>query len=172
MPIYAMGDVEPEIHPDAYVHPDAVLIGRVVIGAESTVWPCAVMRGDDSGIEVGARTSIQDGSVIHCLRDTPTIIGDDCTIGHNVHMEGCRIHDRALVGSGSIILPGASIGEGSIVGANAVVSGGTAVPPLSMALGVPAKIREGTVEEGTTLVNAVAYVERGRQYRAQLRRID
>ena len=172
MPLYALGDVEPDIHPEAYVHPDAVVIGNVTIGAWSTVWPAAVLRGDDSGIRIGERSSIQDGSVIHCLHDTPTAIGDDCTIGHNVHMEGCRILDRALIGSGSIILPHCVIGEGSIVGANAVVSGGTEVPPRSMALGVPAKIREGAVEEGTTMSNALAYVERGRFYRAELRRLD
>jgi len=172
VPLYALGDVEPDIHADAYVHPDAVVIGRVVIGAQSTVWPGAVLRGDDSGIRIGDRSSIQDGSVIHCLHDTPTEIGDDCTIGHNAHMEGCRILDGALIGSGSIVLPHCVIGEGSIVGANAVVSSGTEVPPLSMALGVPAKIREGTVAEGTTMRNADAYVERGRFYRANLRRLD
>ncbi|MDH3705868.1 MAG: gamma carbonic anhydrase family protein [Acidimicrobiia bacterium] len=172
MPRYGLGDAEPEIHPDAYVHPDAVLIGNVTIGAESTVWPCAVLRGDDSGIRVGARSSVQDGAVIHCLLDTPTVIGDDCTIGHNVHIEGCEIHDWALVGSGSIVLPHAVIGRGSIVGANAMVAGGTVVPPLSMALGVPAKIREGTVAEDANRENAEAYVERGRFYRANLRRLD
>ena len=172
MPLYALGDVEPDIHADAYVHPDAVVIGRVVIGAQSTVWPGAVLRGDDSGIRIGDRSSIQDGSVIHCLHDTPTEIGDDCTIGHNAHMEGCRILDGALIGSGSIVLPHCVIGEGSIVGANAVVSSGTEVPPLSMALGVPAKIREGAVAAGATTRNAVAYVERGQFYRANLRRLD
>ncbi|MGI9602551.1 MAG: gamma carbonic anhydrase family protein [Acidimicrobiales bacterium] len=172
MPLYALGDVEPDLHPDAYIHPDAVIIGRVRIGAESSVWPGAVLRGDDSGIEVGERSSIQDGSVIHCLHATPTLIGNDCTIGHNVHMEGCEIRDRALVGSGSIVLPGCVIGEGSIVGANAVVSGGTEVPPLSMALGVPAKVREGTVAEGANDRNVESYVERGHFYRANLRRLD
>jgi len=170
--IYALGDLEPDIHAEAYVHPDAVVIGRVSIGAESTIWPGAVLRGDDSGIQIGRRSSIQDGSVIHCLHDTPTVIGDDCTIGHNVHVEGCRIHDRALIGSGSIVLPHAVIGRGAIVGANAVVSGGTEVPPLSMALGVPAKIREGTVSEDDNMENAMVYVERGRYYRTHLRRLD
>ena len=172
MPVYALGDIEPEIDPDAYLHPDAVLIGRVVIGAESTVWPGAVLRGDDSGIFVGRRTSIQDGSVIHCLSDRPTNIGDDCTIGHNVHMEGCDIHDTALVGSGSIVLPGCVIGYGSIVGANALVSGGTHVPPLSMALGVPARIRKGVVAAGANMTNVESYVARGRRYRSELRRLD
>lgn len=172
MPLYALGDKEPQIDPEAYVHPDAVLIGDVVIGPESTVWPCAVMRGDDGGIVVGARSSIQDGSVIHCLSNKATIIGDDCTIGHNVHMEGCTIGNKALIGSGSIVLPFAEIGEEAIVGANAVVTQGLVVPPLAMALGIPAKIREDSVVPGTTMLNADMYRERGHFYRKNLRRID
>src|SRR5664279_4852951 len=84
--IYALGDQVPEIHPDAFVHPDATVIGSVVIGAESSVWPRAVLRGDYGLITVGARTSIQDGSVIHTTQSHPTSIGDDCVIGHLVHM--------------------------------------------------------------------------------------
>ena len=91
MPIYALGDDAPDIHPEAYVHPDAVVIGKVSIGAESTVWPGAVLRGDNGGIVIGARTSIQDGTVIHCIPTRPTIVGDDCVIGHIVHLEGCTI---------------------------------------------------------------------------------
>lgn len=172
MPIYALGDREPQIDPEAFVHPDAILIGEVTIGPESTVWPNAVLRGDDGGIVIGARTSIQDGSVIHCLSNKATIIGDDCTIGHNVHMEGCDIHNKALIGSGSIVLPYAVIGEEAIVGANAVVTQGLQVPPLAMALGIPAKVREDSVTPGTTMLNADAYVERGHFYRENMRRID
>lgn len=102
MPIYALGDLEPEIHPDACVHPDAVVIGRVTIGARSSVWPQAVVRGDvDTGIHIGARTSIQDGSVIHTTLAQATTVGDDCTIGHLVHLEGCTIGDGCLIGSGA-----------------------------------------------------------------------
>ncbi len=172
MPIYALGENEPRIDPQAYVHPDAVIIGDVVIGPESTVWPCAVMRGDDGGIVVGARSSIQDGSIIHCLSNKPTIIGDDCTIGHNVHMEGCDIANKALIGSGSIVLPFAQIGEEAIVGANAVVTQGLVVPARAMALGIPAKVREDSVEPGVTMLNADMYRERGHYYRENLRRLD
>ena len=104
MPIYALGDDEPDIHPTAFVHPDAVVIGRVRIGAEASVWPCAVLRGDHGTIEVGARTSVQDGTVVHTNVDWPTLIGADCVVGHNVHVEGCSIGDRCLIGSGSIVL--------------------------------------------------------------------
>ncbi len=172
MALYALGDKEPQIDPEAFVHPDAVIIGDVVIGPESTVWPCAVMRGDDGGIVVGARSSIQDGSIIHCLSNAATVIGDDCTIGHNVHMEGCVIGNKALIGSGSIVLPFADIGEEAIVGANAVVTQGLVVPARAMALGIPAKIREDSVTPGTTMLNADMYRERGHYYRQNLRRID
>src|SRR5262245_55270767 len=89
MPIYALGDLEPDIHPDAFIHPDAVIIGRVTIGERSSVWPAAVLRGDiEGGIRIGARTSIQDGAVIHTTYEQATTVGDDCTIGHLVHLEG------------------------------------------------------------------------------------
>ncbi len=172
MAIYALGDDEPIIDPLAFVHPEATVIGRVSIGPDSSIWPGTVLRGDPAGIVIGEGTSVQDGAVIHCLENRQTLIGDRCTVGHNVHMEGCTIADEALVGSGSIVLPFAEIGSGSIVGANAVVTEKTIVPPLSMALGVPAKIREGVVAEGTTLLNAHAYIERCRYYRENLRRID
>ena len=104
MPIYALGDRVPTIHPDAFIHPDAVLIGDVHVGAESSVWPGAVLRGDYGTVVVGERTSIQDGAIIHAVSEYPTTIGSDCVIGHLAHLEGCTIHDRALVGSGSVVL--------------------------------------------------------------------
>jgi len=109
MAIYALGELEPSIHPEAFVHPDATVIGNVTIGAESSIWPQAVLRGDNGFIVVGDRTSIQDGSVIHTTPFTPTLIGDDCVIGHLVHMESCTIESGALVGSGSIVLHGAMV---------------------------------------------------------------
>ena len=97
MPIYALGALTPDIHPDAYIHPDAVVIGDVRVGALSSVWPCAVLRGDGGAITVGERTSIQDGSVIHTTPESPTQVGNDCTIGHQVHLEGCLV-EPALKG--------------------------------------------------------------------------
>ena len=172
MPLYALGDAEPEIHPDAYVHPDAVVIGNVTIGAESTVWPSAVLRGDDGRIEVGARTSIQDGSIIHTTVGTPTLIGDEVTVGHNVHIEAATIGDRALISSGSVVLNGATVGSGAIVGAGAVVAPNAEVPPRSMVLGVPARVREGyEVPDGAYAYAVTSYVERGKRFRAELRRL-
>jgi carbonic anhydrase/acetyltransferase-like protein (isoleucine patch superfamily) len=129
VPLYALGDAEPDIHPDAYVHPDAVVIGSVFIGAESSVWPTAVLRGDDGEIHIGRRTSIQDGSIIHTTPFHFTTVGDECTVGHKVHLEGCRIEDKALVGSGSIVLHNAVVGREAIVGAGAFVGNNKVVPP-------------------------------------------
>ena len=172
MPRYALGDSEPDIHPDAYVHPDAVVIGNVTIGAESSVWPTAVLRGDDGEIRVGARTSIQDGSIIHCTATQPTIIGDEVTVGHNVHIEGATIGDRALISSGSVVLNGSSVGEGAIVAAGAVVSPKAEIPARAMALGIPARVREGyEVPAGSYAYAVESYVQRGKRFRTELRRL-
>ena len=154
MPVYAIGDIAPEIHPAAYVHPQAVLIGAVVLGPESSVWPHAVIRADENRIVIGARSSVQDNAVLHCTADLPTIVGEDVTLGHLCHLEGCTIEEQVVVGVGSVVLHEAVVGRGSIVGANAVVRNGQIVPPLSMALGVPASIREGVMVEGARLFKA------------------
>lgn len=172
MAIYALGSDEPEIHDTAYVHPQATVIGKVVIGAHASVWPHAVIRADDNTIAIGASTSVQDGAVLHCTTDHPTIVGSFCTIGHLAHLEGCIIHDHALVGSGSIILHNAVIHSHALVGAAAMVPGGTEVPPRAMALGVPARIRPDAVPEHHAKSNADAYVRRGAQFADELRRLD
>lgn len=172
MAIYALGDMVPRIDPTAYVHPDAVIIGDVVIGAESSVWPGAVLRGDEGGITVGDRTSVQDGTVVHTTPMSPTRIGSDCVVGHMVHLEGCVIHDGSLVGSGSVVLHNAQVRSGSIVGANAVVPNGMEVPSGAMALGVPAKIRPDSVDPIQISMGVEHYVARGKRYREELRRID
>jgi carbonic anhydrase/acetyltransferase-like protein (isoleucine patch superfamily) len=172
MPIYALGDRVPDIHPDAFVHPDATVIGSVVIGAESSVWPRAVLRGDYGLITVGSRTSIQDGSVIHATQEFATAIGDDCVIGHLVHIECCTIENAALVGSGSIVLHRAVVRTNALVGAAALVPNGMEVPSGAMALGVPAKLRLDSVTPDMIVENAVQYVRNAREYREQLRRID
>ncbi len=172
MPVYALGAEVPEIHPDAYVHPDAVVIGRVRIGADASVWPTAVLRGDDGAIVVGARTSVQDGTIVHATGRHDTVIGAECVVGHNAHLEGCTIEDRCLVGSGSVVLHRAVVRSGGLVGANAVVPADLEVPAFAMALGVPAKLRLDAVPPGEFDDAVALYVERGRRYRADLRRID
>jgi carbonic anhydrase/acetyltransferase-like protein (isoleucine patch superfamily) len=160
MTLYAIGEQRPRIHPDAYVHPEAVLIGEVRLGPGSSVWPGAVIRADNGPIVIGARTSVQDGAVVHTQAVRQTRIGDDCVIGHLVHLEGCIIEDAVLIGSGSVVLEGAICRSGSLVGAGAVVSPGTEVPSGAMALGVPARIRPGTVTRDSVQMNAEAYSAR------------
>jgi len=172
MPMYALGDRTPEIDPSAFIHPDAVLIGNVIVGPESSVWPTAVLRGDHGTIRVGAQTSVQDGSIVHCTSTLDTVIGDRCTIGHNVHLEGCTIEDDCLVGSGSVVLHAAIVRSGSLVGAQALVPNGMEVPSGAMALGVPAKIRPDSVDKEHLKYAAGIYVRNTHWYNAELRRID
>lgn len=174
MAVYALDDVVPNIHPDAYVAPEAVVIGAVDIGAEASVWPSAVIRGDEGGtIRIGARTSIQDGAILHTVPHAPTSVGDECVVGHLAHLEGCTIHDGALVGSGSIVLHQAVVESGALVGAAALVPNGMVVPAGAMALGVPAKIRPDSVDPDLMIRLAMeSYVERCRRYRKELRRVD
>jgi carbonic anhydrase/acetyltransferase-like protein (isoleucine patch superfamily) len=172
VPIYALGDRMPQIDPTAFIHPDAVIIGDVTIGPESTVWPSAVLRGDSGGIVIGARTSIQDGTVVHCTRSLTTTIGDNCVVGHNAHLEGCTVEDDCLIGSGSIVLHRAVIRSSSLVGAAALVPNDMEVPSHSMALGVPARLRLDAVVEHQFRASADGYVANGHRYRAELRRLD
>jgi carbonic anhydrase/acetyltransferase-like protein (isoleucine patch superfamily) len=172
MPIYALGDLEPDIHPDAFVHPDAVIIGRVTIGERSSIWPAAVLRGDiEGGILIGARTSIQDGTVIHTTPAQPTTVGSDCTIGHLVHLEGCVIEDGCLIGSGSVVLHHARVETGALVAAAAMVPNGMVVPSGAMALGVPARIKPGAVDPAMITNAGDAYVRYCDRYRKELRRL-
>lgn len=172
MAVYALGERVPTIADTAFIHPDAVVIGSVTIGEYSSVWPSTVLRGDYGEITVGDRTSVQDGAVIHATHDLATRIGSDCVIGHNAHLEGCTIEDKALVGSGSIVLHRAVVRTGGLVGAGAVVSGGTEVPSGAMALGVPAKIKLDSVHPDLIQVAVDVYVENAKRYPKELRRID
>ena len=169
MAIYALGDAEPHIHPDAYVHPQATVIGNVVIGAGSTVWPQTVLRGDYGYIQIGERTSIQDGTVIHCTAELPTIVGNDSVVGHLAHLECCTVHDGALVGTGSIVLHRAVVESAAWVGAGAVVPNDMIVPSGAMALGVPAKLRLDSVDEQAIRRIVESYIANGLRYRAELR---
>lgn len=172
MPVYALGDRRPTIHPTAFVHPDAVIIGDVRIGAESSVWPTAVLRGDHGAVVVGDQTSVQDGTVVHCTATLDTVIGDRCVIGHNAHLEGCTILDDSLVGSGSTVLHRAVVGPHALVGANALVGNGKVVPAHARALGVPAVITPDVVPEGAHAEAVATYVRNVHWYTAELRRLD
>lgn len=172
MPIYALGDQIPSIDSAAYVHPDAIIIGSVTIGAGSSIWPGAVLRGDDGAIVIGERTSIQDGTVVHTTPINHTTVGNDCVVGHIVHLEGCIIEDFAQVSSGSVVLHRAVVSTGAIVAANAVVLNDTVVPAGALAVGAPAVIKEGRARRADIEMAVTAYLHKGNRFREQLRRID
>ena len=173
MPIYALGDSSPIIDPSAFIHPDAVVIGNVEIGADASIWPGAVLRGDYGWIRIGARTNVQDGAVIHTTVLHPTVIGEDCVIGHLAHLECCTVQDVCLIGSNSVVLHEAVIESTALVGASALIPNKMIVPAGALALGVPAKIFEGrSPGRESILMNASHYVENGRTFKKRLRRLD
>ena len=135
------------------------------------VTPCAVLRGDHGAIVVGARTSVQDGTVIHAGPGFPTVVGDGCVIGHLAHLEGCTLEDESLVGSGSVVLHHAIIGTGATVGANAVVPNRMEVPAGALAVGVPATVRPGKSSLAAIRMGAAGYVANGRHFKESLVRI-
>jgi carbonic anhydrase/acetyltransferase-like protein (isoleucine patch superfamily) len=130
-----------DIHSSAYVSPHAYVHGTVVIGADSSVWPMVVIRGDKGVIAIGARTNVQDGAILHADPDAYLTIGDDVTIGHGAIVHGCTVADEVLIGMGAVILNHAQIGAGCIIGARALVTEGMVVPPRSVVLGIPGKIK-------------------------------
>jgi gamma-carbonic anhydrase len=131
----------PSVHPTAYIDDSAQVIGDVEIGEESSVWMAVVIRGDVHRIRIGSRSNVQDGTVVHVMKDThATTIGNDVTIAHAAVVHGCTIEDRCLIGMGAILLNGAVIGSGSIVAAGALVVEGMQVPPRSLVMGSPAKV--------------------------------
>ncbi|ACU54009.1 conserved hypothetical protein [Acidimicrobium ferrooxidans DSM 10331] len=172
MPVYRLGSRSPRIHPDAFVHPDAVVIGDVEIDEEASIWPHAVLRGDYGHIHIGARTSIQDGTVVHATADLATRIGAACVVGHLAHLEGCTVEDHVLIGSGSVVLHRAVIHSHALVGAHATVTNDTEVPSHALALGTPAAIHPDRVPAGTFDDAVQRYVENARRYRTDLIRIE
>jgi carbonic anhydrase/acetyltransferase-like protein (isoleucine patch superfamily) len=156
-----------EIHETAYISPHAYVHGTVVIGADVSVWPMAVIRGDKAVITIGERTNIQDGSVLHADPDAPLTIGNDVTVGHGAIVHGCTVGNQVLVGMGAVILNHATIGDNCIIGARALVTEGMEVPPGSLVVGIPGKIRplrEDQIER--IRENAKVYVELKDEYRA------
>ena len=171
MPIYALGDLVPAIHPDAFVHPDAVIIGDVRLGAYSSIWPGAVLRGDEGHISIGERTSIQDNGVLHTTAAWPTVVGADCVVGHMVHLEGCIIENGCLIGNGSIVLHRAVVRSGAIVAANAVVLNDTEVPGGALAVGTPATIKSDRARQADIDDGVASYLARAQRYKRELRRL-
>jgi acetyltransferase-like isoleucine patch superfamily enzyme len=173
MAIYQLGALIPNIHPDAYISPESTIIGNVTIGANSSVWPGVVIRGDNDAITIGTGTSVQDGTVLHADEGVPLTIGDNVTIGHQVMLHGCTIHNGALIGIQAVILNNAVIGENCLVGAGALVTEGKEFPAGSMIIGSPAKVaRELSPENIARLKMSVShYVEKVPVYKKDLKKI-
>ena len=161
--------VMPKIDPTAYVHPSAVVIGRVVLGPRVSIWPGCVLRGDIEPIEIGEGTSFQDQSVAHTSKGLPVRIGKGVVVGHRATIHGALIGDDAMVGMGANLLDGSELGAGSILAAGALLTEGKKVPPGMLAVGVPAKeIRPVTEEEKKRILHgAQDYIQRVVAYKKQ-----
>ena len=174
MAIYQLGDDRPRIAVGAWVADSAQVIGRVSLAEGASVWYGAVLRGDNEWITLGARSNVQDGTVMHTDMGFPLTLGTDVTVGHQVMMHGCTVGDGSLIGIQAVVLNGARIGRYCLVGAGSVVTEGKEFPDHSLIVGSPAKvIREITPEQVARMASASAfYVENAQRHRSNLRRID
>lgn len=167
MPIRPYREHHPLVHPTAFVADDAQVIGRVSLGAESSIWFGTIVRGDVHWISIGDRTNVQDRCVIHVTTDLwPTVLEDDVTIGHSATLHGCTVRRGALIGIGAIVLDQAEIGEGALIGAGALVTPGTIIPPHTLAIGSPAKVKRDLTpaERQHVADHAARYVTLSRDY--------
>jgi carbonic anhydrase/acetyltransferase-like protein (isoleucine patch superfamily) len=158
----------PQIAPSAYIDAAATVIGDVTIGEYASVWPGVVIRGDVHWIHIGARTNIQDGSVLHVMKDEfPLALGDAVTVGHGVILHGCTIESRVLIGMGAILLNNVRVGTGSIIAAGTLVPEGTVVAPGSLVMGHPGKLRRALTSQELESIDGYAarYVEYAETYR-------
>ena len=173
MAIYQLGDHAPEIDPSAYVADSASVIGKVTVEANASVWFGVTIRGDNERITIGENSNVQEGSVMHTDMGFPLVLGKNVTVGHQAMLHGCTVGDGALIGIQAVVLNGARIGKGCLVGAGALVTEGKEFPDHSLILGSPAKaVRTLTEEELLRLQgNADGYAERGRRFRAELKKI-
>lgn len=174
MTIYSLDGITPDIHPNAWVAPDANLIGKVTLEADSSVWFGVTLRGDNERITIGAGSNVQEDCVFHTDIGYPLVIGANCTIGHKAMLHGCTIGEGALIGMGAIILNGARIGAGSLIGAGALVTEGKEIPPGSMVLGSPGKVvRElDMTARAALLKSAESYQANARRFRAGLKPVN
>ena len=165
-------DAKPAIHPTAFIAPGAVIVGDVTIEEEASVWYGAVLRGDLNRIRIGPRSNIQDGSVVHLADDLGVFVGQYVTCGHSAILHACTIDDEVLIGMGSTVLDGAEIGARSVIGANALVTQGMKIPPGSLVLGSPAKVRRAMdlEEQASVRTWAEKYVRLSRAYLARVGR--
>ena len=168
--IYNLGDSSPHIDVDVFVADNATIIGSVAILSNASIWYNVVLRADNDTIQIGERSNVQDGTVLHVDQGIPTTIGNNVSIGHNCMLHGCTIGDGSLIGIGAIILDNARVGAQSLVGANSLITEGKTFPNRSLILGSPAKVvRELTDNEVAKIIdNATIYVTKSNLYRAKL----
>jgi carbonic anhydrase/acetyltransferase-like protein (isoleucine patch superfamily) len=174
MAIYQLQDDIPQIAKTAWVAEEGVVIGKIHMAAHSSVWPGAVLRGDNEPIVIGENSNIHEGAVLHTDLGCPLTVGKDVTVGHQAVLHGCTIEDRALIGIQAVVLNRAVIGAGSLVGAGAIVTEGKVFPPRSLILGAPAKVvRQLSDEDVARMKNGAAhYVQRQQEFSTHLKRID
>ncbi|MBY0467819.1 MAG: gamma carbonic anhydrase family protein [Burkholderiaceae bacterium] len=174
MAVYRLGDAHPQVAESAWVADSAQVIGDVALGEGASVWFGAVIRGDNTRLQIGARTNIQDGAVLHSDAGKPLTLGDDVTIGHQAMLHGCTVGDGSLIGIQAVVLNGARIGKSCLVGAGAVVTEGKQFEDGWLILGAPAKaVRPLTPEQLDGLARSAAgYVAKARHFRTGLVRID
>lgn len=170
MALYELGEKKPQLGSDAWIAPNATVIGDVRLGANASIWWNAVLRGDNDPISIGDNSNIQDGSVLHTDEGVPLTIGRDVTVGHLVMLHGCTVGDGSLIGIGSIVLNRAVIGKNCIVGANTLIPEGKVFPDRVLIVGSPGKVvRELSDEEVAKLQKSAAhYVDNARRYRQKL----
>jgi carbonic anhydrase/acetyltransferase-like protein (isoleucine patch superfamily) len=176
MPLYEHEGVRPAVPASGrfFVAPDAVLIGRVAIAEDVSIWFNAVLRGDNEPITIGARANVQDGCVLHTDPGFPLVVGAGCTVGHAVILHGCTIGESCLIGMGATVQNGAKIGKNSLVGANALVTEGKEFPERSLIVGMPARVVRTLDDQAVKMIelSCEIYVNRGRQYASELKRVD
>jgi carbonic anhydrase/acetyltransferase-like protein (isoleucine patch superfamily) len=174
MAIYSLGNRQPVLGHEAWVAPNATVIGDVRLGDNASIWWNAVVRGDNDTITIGANSNIQDGSVLHVDAGMPLTIGTNVTVGHLVMLHGCTIGEESLIGIKSVILNKAVIGRHCIIGANSLIPEGKVIPERSLVMGSPGKVvRQLSDEEvARLLLAAQGYVENARRYRAGLLQTD
>jgi carbonic anhydrase/acetyltransferase-like protein (isoleucine patch superfamily) len=161
MPLYRFGDQEPQVPSSAFVAPNATLVGAVELGAESSVWFGAVLRGDFDRIVVGSGSCIQDNAVVHSAEGVPTLLGNDVTVGHAALLEGCVVDDGALISMGAVVLQRAHVGAGSVVAAGSVVLEGQAIPAGVVAAGIPAVVKKEVDGSSRRWIETAAVTYRG-----------
>ena len=170
MTLYALADARPDVSPDAWVAPDANVIGKVTLGPDASVWFGSTLRGDNEMITVGRGSNVQENCVFHTDMSYPLTVGEDCTIGHKVMLHGCTIGDNSLIGMGATVLNGAKIGKNCLIGAGALITENKVIPDGSLVMGVPGKVVRELDAQAIQQLTASAkhYAENAARFRRDL----